>query len=61
VARKLATIDTPVANIVLGNRTAYASSLGLGLGVTEAEPGSTAAQEMTRLAAEIAAYAGIGR
>ncbi|MBI3507307.1 MAG: ParA family protein [Proteobacteria bacterium] len=61
VARKLATIETPVANIVLGNRTAYASSLGLGLGVTEAEPGSTAAQEMTRLAAEIAGYAGIGR
>jgi chromosome partitioning protein len=61
VARKLAEIETPVANIVLGNRTAYASSLGRGLGVTEAEPGSTAAQELARLAAEIALYAGVGR
>ncbi|MBI1244317.1 MAG: AAA family ATPase [Alphaproteobacteria bacterium] len=61
VARKLAASETPVANIVLGNRTAYASSLGQGLGVTEAEPGSTAAQEMTRLASEIAGYAGVTR
>jgi chromosome partitioning protein len=61
VARKLTESRTPVANIVLGNRTAYASSLGQGLGVTEAEPGSTAAHEMTRLAAEIAAHAGLGR
>ncbi len=61
VARKLVQSETPVANIVLGNRTAYASSLGQGLGVTEAEPGSTAAQELTRLAAEIAGHAGLGR
>lgn len=61
VARQLAAIGTPVANIVLGNRTGYASSLGAGLGITEAEPGTTAAQELTRLAAEIAAHAGVGR
>jgi hypothetical protein len=32
--------------VALGNRTAYASSLGAGLGVTEAEPGSVAAREL---------------
>jgi len=60
MAQKLGEVDAVVASIVLGNRTGYAASLGLGLGVTEAEPGSVAAQEIARLAAEVAAYAGMG-
>ena len=59
MAQKLAEIDVKVANIVLGNRTGYAASLGHGLGVTEAEPGTTAALELSRLADEVAAYAGL--
>jgi chromosome partitioning protein len=59
MAQKLSQIDAVVASIVLGNRTGYAASLGQGLGVTEAEPGSVAAQEIARLADEVAAYAGL--
>ena len=59
MAQKLNEVDAVVASIVLGNRTGYAASLGQGLGVTEAEPGSVAAQEIARLAAEVAAYAGM--
>ena len=59
MTQKLGEIDAHIANIVLGNRTGYASSLGKGLGVTEAEPGTTAALELARLADEIAGYAGL--
>ncbi len=40
----------PIAVTALGNRQAFASSLMLGLGVTEAEPRSVAAEEVAALA-----------
>lgn len=46
MVEKLNALDAGVCRVALGNRTAYASSLGAGLGVTEAEPGSVAAREL---------------
>lgn len=43
----------PLATTTLGNRTAYASSLLDGLGVTEADPRSLAASEIRLLAGEV--------
>ncbi|MFN3233440.1 MAG: ParA family partition ATPase [Alphaproteobacteria bacterium] len=44
----------PVAKTTLGNRTAFASSLMEGRGITEASPRSRAGQEMAALAKEVA-------
>lgn len=43
----------PIATAALGNRTAYASSLLKGKGVTEIAPRAAAAEEIARLASEI--------
>ena len=45
--------DLPIAQSTLGNRTAYASSLMSGKGVTETEPSSLAATEIRDLAKEV--------
>lgn len=45
--------DLPIAQASLGNRTAYASSLMTGKGVTETEPSSVAASEIRDLAKEL--------
>lgn len=46
MVEKLNALEAGVCRVALGNRTAYAASLGAGLGVTEAEPGSVAAREL---------------
>ena len=45
----------PLADAALGNRQAFATSLGRGLGVGEAEPASSAAREIQALALEVEA------
>ena len=45
--------DLPRAQSTLGNRTAFSSSMGLGLGVVEHQPKGKAAQEINALAKEI--------
>jgi chromosome partitioning protein len=55
MVEKLNALDAGVCRVALGNRTAYAASLGAGLGVTEAEPGSVAARELTAAAADVLA------
>jgi chromosome partitioning protein len=45
---------TPALAAALGNRSAFAHSMGAGLGVTEYEPRGQAAEEMRALATEIA-------
>jgi chromosome partitioning protein len=47
--------NLPVATATLGNRQAFAAALMEGLGVSEFEPRSSAAQEAADLAAEVAA------
>lgn len=47
--------NLPVATATLGNRQAFAAALMEGLGVSEFEPRSQAAQEVADLAAEVAA------
>jgi chromosome partitioning protein len=42
-----------LATTRIGNRVAFASALADGLGVTEAQPRSRAAEEIKRLAKEI--------
>ncbi|MFZ2868739.1 ParA family partition ATPase [Zavarzinia sp.] len=54
VLREIAKAGYPVALSRLGNRTAYAASLLDGLGVTEAQGKSPAAEEIRALAAEVA-------
>ena len=49
----LAEKELKVSNSVLGNRVAFAASFLEGMGVTESEPRSQAAREMTALAAEL--------
>jgi len=49
---------TPALEAGLGNRSAFAHSMGAGLGVTEYEPRGQAAEEMRQLAAEIARLLG---
>lgn len=48
----------PLLDEALGNRSAYASAFAQGLGVVEAAPRSTAAEEARRLATAIAALKG---
>jgi chromosome partitioning protein len=48
----------PVLATVLGNRTGFAGAFAQGLGITESEPRSTAAQELRGLLAEIEAVLG---
>ncbi len=48
----------PVARTELGNRTAYAETMGVGAGVVEAAPRSAAAAEIRALTAELFAIAG---
>jgi chromosome partitioning protein len=55
MVEKLNALDAGVCRVALGNRTAYAASLGAGLGVTEAEPGSVAARELAAAAADVLA------
>ncbi|CAH2604868.1 Chromosome (plasmid) partitioning protein ParA [Rhodovastum atsumiense] len=43
----------PVLSATLGNRTGFAGAFAQGLGITETEPRSTAAQELRALLAEI--------
>lgn len=55
IAEALKRETLPIANATLGNRIGYVSSLMRGLGVTEADPRSTAAEEVRSLAAELLA------
>ena len=48
----------PVARTELGNRTAYAETMGAGAGVIETAPKSAAAKEITALTSELFAIAG---
>jgi chromosome partitioning protein len=53
IARTLGEGEGRLARATIGNRTAFAASLAVGLGVTEHEPGSEAAAEIAALAAEL--------
>ena len=53
IARTLGEGEARLAHATIGNRTAFAASLAAGLGVTEYEPGSEAAAEITALATEL--------
>lgn len=53
MSERLAALEIGVARTTLGNRVAFAESLALGRGVSEAEPSSAAAQEIAALAHEI--------
>jgi chromosome partitioning protein len=48
----------PLARASLGNRQAFAASIGEGRGVAESAPGSAAGQEIKALAAEVAGRLG---
>ncbi|MCF4165852.1 ParA family protein [Zavarzinia compransoris] len=54
VMKEIAKAGYPVAMARLGNRTAFAASLLDGVGVTEAQSRSTAAEEIRALALEVA-------
>ncbi len=58
IAAELARRRLPLLNEALGNRSAYASAFAQGLGVVEAQPRSTAAEEARRLAAAVARLKG---
>lgn len=53
VAAQLRRDGSPVLNTTLGNRTAFAAAFAEGLGVTEAAPRTTAADELRALLAEL--------
>ncbi len=53
IDQTVAELEADIAKSKLGNRIAFAESLGQGLGVMEAKRGSTAASEATALAKEI--------
>jgi chromosome partitioning protein len=53
MSERLAALEIGVAQATLGNRVAFAESLAVGRGVSEAEPSSPAAQEIAALAQEI--------
>jgi chromosome partitioning protein len=53
IAEALKKENLPIANAALGNRIAFASSLMRGQGVVEADPKSTAADEIRQLAIEV--------
>jgi len=55
MAQGAAGYGVAVAQTALGNRVAFAASMALGLGVTEADPDSPAAEEIAALAREILA------
>jgi chromosome partitioning protein len=57
MAAKLATLGIGVATATLGNRIAFAETLAEGRGVSEAEPGSVAAQEIAAVGDEVWAQA----
>ena len=59
VLREIAKAGYPVALSRLGNRTAFAASLLDGVGVTEAQGKSAAAEEIRGLAAEVAERLGL--
>ncbi|PWR18724.1 ParA family partition ATPase [Zavarzinia compransoris] len=59
VMREIAKAGYPVALARLGNRTAFAASLLDGVGVTEAQGKSPAAEEVRALAAEVAERLGL--
>jgi chromosome partitioning protein len=50
---EIAETSCQLATTRIGNRVAFASALAAGLGVTEAQPRSRAAEEIKRLAKEI--------
>ncbi|MCC7281340.1 MAG: ParA family protein [Acetobacteraceae bacterium] len=58
VRGEIAKGELPALAAALGNRSAFAHSMGAGLGVTEYEPRGQAAQETRELAAEIAKLLG---
>jgi len=60
VRKKIRDSEVPVANAVLGNRVAFASSIMEGKGVVESNPRHTATKEIRALAEEIAQKLGIG-
>ncbi len=53
MTEKLATLGVGVATATLGNRIAFAESLADGAGVSESEPGSSAAAEIAAVGEEI--------
>lgn len=53
VRNMLGNDELPLTSAVLGNRVAFASSMMEGLGVTESEPSSQAADEIRALAREL--------
>ncbi len=53
VRQSLSKMSCPLAQQSIGNRQAYAATMGVGLGVMEVEPSSLAGQEINALAAEI--------
>lgn len=53
IAEALKRETLPIANAALGNRVGYIASLMRGQGITEADPRSTAADEIRSLAAEV--------
>lgn len=53
IRSELGRLGVPVAATEIGNRVAYAETLGEGLGVVEAARGTAAAREIAELAAEI--------
>ncbi len=55
IVEQLNALEAGVCRVALGNRTAYAASLGVGLGVTEAEPGSVAARELAAAGEDVLA------
>lgn len=58
VTDAIAAEGLPLARTTLGNRTAFATSIGRGQGVVESEPRSVAADEVRALAAEVLARLG---
>lgn len=58
IAEKLATLGIGVASATLGNRIAFAETLADGAGVSEVEPGSSAASEIAAVGEEIWTRAG---
>ena len=59
VRKKIADLNVPVAQAVLGNRVAFASSMMEGKGVLESNPRHTATKEVRALAEEITVLLGL--
>jgi chromosome partitioning protein len=58
IRAEIAGAGWPLATAVLGNRQAFAASIGAGRGVAESAPGSSAGREIAALAQEVAARLG---